>query len=721
MLEIWYTNAHFVVRNCTLYFGNLGATGTGIDLRGALNGLFENCIFSGQMTAGLNAYESQFEMYDCTFQGSFNYAITIGECYDVKIRSSSFQGANTALMIGLSDGVLIENNTFEENNQGAYIFISSAIALRGNHFTGGSGLRVENVDGCAVENNTWVDVDYMVNVQYCSGLVLGNNTANGSEADCGLNIFEGDGAWISNNQLMGFTYGSYISESDHLDFVNNALNDNYRGAYFNNCPNSAVIGNEFSNNDELGLLLTGNCNGMLVERNRFLDNVLYGLSSSCNGATITLNFFDGNNGNDGNFTEETMQGWDQSGNNQWQRDGFGNYWSDWTSPDGDGDGIVDMPYGSGEFETDLYPLVHLFGTPIDLSAEVGPNFVNLSWGELSYDFGEGIDGYNVYRGLTPDERVLLGTTSDMWYNDTSVTLGVEYYYRVSAYVGAEEGALSDWILAIPCDLPGAPTGLTVIAGLHSFQLSWTAPADDGGSPILGYAIWRGVSPISLVLFDTVGTTAAYTDLLVGDNETWYYAVAAFNQAGDGEMSDVVGNTTFSFASAPLNVTTQFGNGNVTVSWSAPANDGGTPVTGYVIEYVHALVGNFAWPGADDRSWLITGLTNGWEYSFRVLAVNVVGDGAWSPEVFDTPATVPGVPEDLLTATGTGTVQLSWLPPTNDGGAAPTLYNVYRMELDGDWAWIGNSTILMYEDANVTDGMAYFYRISAVNKAGEGGV
>jgi len=307
----------------------------------------------------------------------------------------------------------------------------------------------------------------------------------------------------------------------------------------------------------------------------------------------------------------------------------------------------------------------------------------------------------------------------MWYNDTSVALGTTYYYRVSAYVGAEEGALSYLISAIPCDVPGAPTELLVVADLRSFHLSWTAPSDNGGSLILGYNIWRGASPTSLDLFDVTGTVT-YTDLLVGDGETWYYAVTAFNQAGDGAMSDVMGNTTFSVPSAPLSVTTQFGNGNVTVFWSAPLDDGGTPITGYVIEYVHALIGQFVHPGADDRSWTMTGLTNGWEYSFRVQAVNMVGDGDWSPLVYDTPASEPEAPVDLEASPASGTVRLSWLPPTEDGGDTPSLYNIYRMELDGEWGWIGNSTVLMYEDNTVIDGVVYFYQVSAVNKAGEGG-
>ena len=37
-------------------------------------------------------------------------------------------------------------------------------------------------------------------------------------------------------------------------------------------------------------------------------------------------------------------------------------------------------------------------------------------------------------------------------------------------------------------VPAAPTGVTAVAGDGQVTLSWTAPADDGGSPITGYVI-----------------------------------------------------------------------------------------------------------------------------------------------------------------------------------------------------------------------------------------
>ncbi len=719
-IEIWHTTVHFVVRNCTFYFGYLGMSGNGIELLDVVNGQFLNCTFAGDMMAGINSESSQFMVEECEFIGPVNMAVMVQTGFDVLIANSTFNGSNTCIALYTTTGVTVLGNTFLNFYSGVYGLDAQDLVVRGNLATGEYFLDLSSVTGLLIEENSGADLEMFSRLYNAHEATVRNNTATGTGGSGGLVVDNAHTALIEGNRFSGFIVGVQVRNSDIVRITGNIIDNNDLGMYLDFLTDCQIDNNNISANHLYGMQLGDFITGLFVLNNLFADNYGYGVYVGTETyASFSLNMFQGNNGNDGTYSPETLQAFDKYFTCDWSLEGYGNHWAEWTAPDADGDGIVDDPYGDGEATLDYAPLAYAFGIPTELTATVGPDFVNLSWGELNYDFSEGIDGYYVYRGLTSDEMVMIGTTSASWYNDTAVSLGVEYYYSVSAYAGSEEGAPSDWISAIPCDVPGAPTGLTVVAGLHSFQLSWTAPAEDGGSPILGYAIWRGDSPITLAAYDTVGTNTAYTDLLVGDNETWYYAVAAFNQAGDGEISGIVGNTTFGYASAPLNVTTQFGNGNVTVSWDAPLDDGGTPITGYVIEYVHALIGNLAYPGAEDRSWLITGLTNGWEYSFRVQAVNMVGDGAWSPAVFDTPATVPGVPGDVASVSATGAVSLSWLPPADDGGSAPTLYRIYRMELDGDWVWIGNSTLLTYEDDDVSEGVVYLYSVSAVNKAGEG--
>jgi len=70
------------------------------------------------------------------------------------------------------------------------------------------------------------------------------------------------------------------------------------------------------------------------------------------------------------------------------------------------------------------------------------------------------------------------------------------------------------------------------------NLSWTAPADDGGSPITGYRIYRNGSA-----YDVVGTVGVYTDTGVSPDTPYTYAVAAINAVDEGPLSNSEAVTT----------------------------------------------------------------------------------------------------------------------------------------------------------------------------------
>jgi hypothetical protein len=84
--------------------------------------------------------------------------------------------------------------------------------------------------------------------------------------------------------------------------------------------------------------------------------------------------------------------------------------------------------------------------------------------------------------------------------------------------------------------------------------------------------------------------------------------------------------------APTGVTVTAGNGQIAVAWTAPANNGGSEVTGYVVEYTPA--GGFAQTsgtGSTGTTFTLNSVnstvTNGVTYSVRVAATNAAGQGA----------------------------------------------------------------------------------------------
>ena len=76
--------------------------------------------------------------------------------------------------------------------------------------------------------------------------------------------------------------------------------------------------------------------------------------------------------------------------------------------------------------------------------------------------------------------------------------------------------------------------------------------------------------------------------------------------------------------APRNLTVVGGNGEVVLTWDAPASDGGAAITDY--EYRINERNPWISIGSTDTTHTVTGLVNGTEYTFQVRAVNRIGKG-----------------------------------------------------------------------------------------------
>ena len=131
-----------------------------------------------------------------------------------------------------------------------------------------------------------------------------------------------------------------------------------------------------------------------------------------------------------------------------------------------------------------------------------------------------------------------------------------------------------------------------------------------------------------------------------------------------ENTFIVQGTAATAPGAPANLAATAGNGQVTLNWTAPANDGGAAITGY--QYRQRAGGgaygnwmNIA-GGASTNSHVVSSLTNGSSYSFQVRAVNSEGGGAASASASATP-TAP------VTPPGTGTVEPESFSIPNRGG------------------------------------------------------
>ncbi|MBI4338494.1 MAG: S8 family serine peptidase [Chloroflexi bacterium] len=176
--------------------------------------------------------------------------------------------------------------------------------------------------------------------------------------------------------------------------------------------------------------------------------------------------------------------------------------------------------------------------------------------------------------------------------------------------------------AVPT-VPGAPTGVTATAGDAQATVSWNAPASDGGSAITAYTITSAPATTEK-LVSGAQTAVVFTGLINGTSYT--FTVKATNAVGTGPASApsnaVVPGAALTVPGAPTGVTATAGNAQATVSWSAPASNGGSAITGYAVTGSpggSCSVGNVV-------SCTVTGLTNGVTYIFTVKATNAVGTG-----------------------------------------------------------------------------------------------
>gem|GEM_PF-1065198 len=180
--------------------------------------------------------------------------------------------------------------------------------------------------------------------------------------------------------------------------------------------------------------------------------------------------------------------------------------------------------------------------------------------------------------------------------------------------------------------PGAPTGVTAIAGSGQVQLSWT--------PSLGatsYQVWDSTGGnYGEVGSSVAGTSTTITGLTNGTAYTFY--VTASNGAGTSGPSNFVSATPMAAVpTSPTGLTASAANGQVILNWTASAG-----AASYNVYQGTTAGGEAAAPvatGITLTTATIIALTNGTAYFFKVVAVNAGGSSGYSNEASATP--MPG--------------------------------------------------------------------------------
>ena len=343
------------------------------------------------------------------------------------------------------------------------------------------------------------------------------------------------------------------------------------------------------------------------------------------------------------------------------------------------------------------------GAPTGLTATPGVGQVLLNWTAPSFNGGWRIESY-----LVEQDGVPIWTVGGNNITVTGLTNGQTYNFTVCAQNNAGNGPPSSGVLATPRpDISSEPTNLAVTPGNEQVELSWTPPGYDGGAAIDYFVIYQNNVDVQH------NTTTSGTITGLTNGQSYSFTVAAHSSAGMGANSSPINSIPYTVPDVPTGFAGILGNGNITLSWTAPVFDGGRGIDYYVV-YQNGVALPYHLSGP---STIIPGLVKDQAYSFTVSAHNQAGMGQQSNTVSITPSetpTVPGAPTGLIAVPGSTQMSLTWTAPISNGGAAIDYYIVYQNGTD-----IAHPTPPGQIAAGLTNGVSYTFTVAAHNAAGIG--
>ncbi len=383
--------------NNTLSNNTASNNGNGISLYSSSNNtLIGNTMFGNSYNFGLGGNsDSDFDQNIDTsnlVDGKPIYYVknAANQIYDGSTNAGTFYCISC-------NNVTIRGLTLSKNFAGVYLWKTQ-------------NSRIENI---LASNNSNVGIW----LSDSSNNTLNNNTA--SNNSFGVGMYSSSNNTLSNNTASNNSYGIYLWDSSNNTLSNNTASNNYYGIYMDYASNNNTLSNNnASNNSYYGIYLYGSSNTLIGNNAANNGNGIFLYSSSSNtlsgnNASNNRNVgiylsYSSNNAIYNNYFNNTINAQD-NGNNFWNITKTagtniigshwigGNFWSDYSGKDTDGDGLGDtlLPYNSSGNITNGGDFLPLTITPTP-TAGISGYKINDTNGNGKWDAGEkGISNWTI--------------------------------------------------------------------------------------------------------------------------------------------------------------------------------------------------------------------------------------------------------------------------------------------------------------------------------------
>ncbi|MBN1538573.1 MAG: fibronectin type III domain-containing protein, partial [Candidatus Thermoplasmatota archaeon] len=272
--------------------------------------------------------------------------------------------------------------------------------------------------------------------------------------------------------------------------------------------------------------------------------------------------------------------------------------------------------------------------PIDLMGTIGNRFVNLSWSTPTFLGGDTNVSYELYTAIGN------GSFSHRWLNTNNTLVrglenGMDYTFYVRAINVKGMSLPSNIIILRPMSVPSPPRNPYYVDYDGSLNISWATPMDKGGSRLITYTLFSGPAEDDLVPIAEGISDLFYIITGLTNGVRYYIRVAAVNEIGSSEPSEMLIGIPMKLPSSPRNLNITWQEGGVLIKWDPPQDNGGGEIWIYHVQRgldpdsmieIAGVSGSF-------REYLDIGAVEGTIYFYCISCETTKGTGP-SSEVFE---------------------------------------------------------------------------------------